>query len=164
MADVLKTQRDVFIDELRLILDKTDVEKDRALSILWSMINISLLDYFDDNGDILPVRELKKLPRIYQIMLTEIDVQSYQHPVTDKEGKVMCDDNGSPYLRTETKVKLKLPDKQSAMNQLAQIMRWVGPSTVINNNTVNIGSMMVEADARRGRAEIIYEGAARSVE
>jgi hypothetical protein len=149
---------DIFVEELSTVVSKSDVDREKALSLLWAMVHTSILDFIDDNGRVLPVAELRKLPRVMQILLSKIDVSSKQVVVKDEHGKVMCDDNGSPYLATEQRVKIELPEKMVALAQLAQIMRWIGPTTLVQNN-INIGRLMADADARRDRAEIIYEQA-----
>lgn len=147
---------DVFVDELAKLVDKSDVNRDRALNLLWAMVNTSVLDFIDDRGDTLPIAELRKLPRVMQVMLHKISVTSKQEVVKGEDGKVMRDDNGSPFLATIQTVKVELPDKMIAMSQLAQMMRWVGPTTLINQ-TFNIGRAMADADARAERATIIYD-------
>jgi hypothetical protein len=149
---------DTFVEELKHLINNSDISKDRALNLLWAMVNTSIIDFIDDNGHVLPIAELRKLPRVMQVLLSKIDVTTTQHTVRDEKGKVMKDDNGSPYLSTEQRVKIELPEKMVALNQLAQIMRWVGP-TISITNTINIGRMMSDADARMQRANVIYEQA-----
>lgn len=148
---------DTFVDELSKLIDKSDVNRDHALSVLWAMVNTSILDFIDDHGHVLPVAELRKLPRVMQIMLSKISVSTKQTPVKEN-GKVLKDDNGSPYLATEQRVHIELPEKMVALNQLAQIMRWVGPTTLVQNN-INIGRIMADADASLERSRVIYEQA-----
>jgi hypothetical protein len=155
---LLGDSTDIFVDELSKVVAKSDVDRERALSLLWAMVNTSILDFIDDHGHVLPVPELRKLPRIMQIMLSKIDVSTRQVVVRDEQGKIMRDDNGSPYMANEQRVRIELPERMLALSQLAQIMRWVGPSTLIQNN-INIGRLMSDADARREHAEIIYEQA-----
>jgi hypothetical protein len=155
---LLGDSTDVFVEELSSVVSKSDVDRERALSLLWAMVNTSILDFIDDHGHVLPVPELRKLPRIMQIMLSKIDVSTKQHTVRGEDGKIMRDDNGSPYLATEQRVRIELPERMLALGQLAQIMRWVGPSVLVQNN-INIGRLMSDADGRRDRAEIIYEQA-----
>lgn len=156
MLKLLGDSTDVFVEELSKIVDKSDISRDHALSLLWAMVNTSILDFIDDHGNTLPVGELRKLPRVMQIMLTKIKVTTKQEVVKGDDGKVMKDDNGSPYLATTQQVRIELPDKMLALNQLAQIMRWVGPSVLVNQ-TFNIGRAMADADARIARANVIYE-------
>lgn len=163
LSAMFPQNEDVFIEELSGLLKNTDIDRDAALNILWSMIHISLLDYFDDHGNVLPIADLKRLPRIYQIMLSEIDIHSKQETVRGDDGKVMIDDTGSPYLKTVQRVKIKIPDKQAALNQLAQVMKWIGPTTVNNNHYVGIGTIMAQADERQRRTEQVYEGTYRAI-
>lgn len=149
---------DIFVDELSKLIDKSDVSRDRALTLLWAMVNTSILDFIDDHGHVMPIAELRKLPRVMQIMLSKIDVTTSQRAVRDESGKIMKDDNGSPYMATEERVRIEIPEKMLALNQLAQIMRWVGPTTIVQNN-INIGRLMADADAKLERSRVIYEQA-----
>jgi len=150
---------DDFVDELKTLVEASQVDQQAALNFLWEMIHTSLLDYFDENGRVLPIKELKKLPRIMQQIIEEVEVKSQQSIVVDPEtGKVMVDDNGRPYLKTDQFVKIKLPPKLMAMDQLAKIMKWIGPNVVINNNTTNIGILMGEKAARIRQLNEAYAG------
>lgn len=149
---------DTFVSELSNVVGKSDIDRERALNLLWAMVNTSYLDFVDDHGEYLPISEMRKLPRVMQLMITKLDISTKHVPVRDENGKVMRDDNGSPYLAIEQRVRIALPEKMLALTQLAQIMRWIGPTTLVQNN-INIGRLMSDADARRDRAEIIYEQA-----
>jgi hypothetical protein len=158
MLKALGSQMDIFVDELSHIVHKSDIDRDRTLSILYGMVNTSILDFMDDKGDILAVSELKKLPRVMQLMISEIEVFNAEGTVKDGKGNPVLDDNGSPYVVRSQKVKIKIPERLAAINQLAQIMRWIGP-TVALNVQVNIGRMMSEADERATRATMLYDQA-----
>lgn len=158
---LLGKSMDVFIDELNRIMAKTDISRDRALNILWAMVNASVLDFLDDHGHTLPVKELKKLPRVMQMLISEIEVKSVQGIAKGADGKELFDDMGRPYLVTMSHVKIKLPDKLTAFRQLAEVMRWVGPAVQINH--FNIGNLMAEADAKSASIENIYDGEYREV-
>jgi len=153
----LGDQADTFMAELSRIIDKTDIDREQVLTALWAMFNTSILDFVDDHGNTLPIKELRKLPRVQQIMLTKLDVTSTQEEVRDETGKVMCDDNGSPYLRTIQRVRIEIPEKMVAINQLALLMKWVGPATQVNLQ-LNVGRMMADADARHTKSQRVYEG------
>lgn len=153
---LLGKSMDVFVAELQRLLSKTDISRERALHILWTMVNASVLDFLDDNGDTLPVRELKKLPRVMQLLISEIEVHRKQVVAKGADGKELFDDNGRPYLLNISHVKLKIPDKLTAFRQLAEVMRWVGPAVQVNN--YNVGSMMSEQDAQTKRIEQVYDG------
>lgn len=153
---LLGKSTDTFIEELNRLLDKADIDRDKALGILWAMVNTSILDFLDEHGNMLPVKELKKLPRVMQVILSEIEVHTKQMIANGPDGKPMLNDMGVPYTLTVSHVKIKVPEKLAAMRQLAEIMRWVGPSVQVNN--FNVGAMMVEADARRKTLDKVYEG------
>jgi hypothetical protein len=147
---------DDFVDELRGLVEASKVDQTAVLNMLWELIHISILDYFDDDGNVMPVRELKKLSRVHQSLIDQIKVVTSQKPVYDKDGKVMVDDNGRPYLQTEQAVEIKLPPKLLAVDQLAKIMKWVGPAVVINNHTTNVAMLMQEKDNKMRQLESMY--------
>lgn len=157
MHRVLGPMSDVFMDEVRVMVEKSDIDKDKALNILWSMVNMSVLDYFDENGHVLSIKELKSLPRVMQIMIHEVRVKSVQVPLKDETGKLMLDDNGSPYLTRQEQVAIKIPEKMAAIQQLALLMRWTGPMVNLNVN-LTVGQLMIEADERKRRVESMYDG------
>jgi hypothetical protein len=155
---------DEFVDEIKVQLAQADIELERVLAQLWAMLQTSVLDFFGEDGKVLPVRELKKLPRCMQAIVLAIDVKSVEQVVNDTAGNVLMDDNGVPYLRLEQRVRITLPNKIDAHRQLAALMKWTGPQTVVNNfNTVNIGVAMASADDRRRRMERVYEADAAPV-
>lgn len=159
MYRILGKGTDDFIDELNRLLAKTDISRDRALNILWAMVNASILDFLDEHGRVLPVKELKKLPRVMQLLISKISVKTTQKVAVDPDTKKpLLDDMGRPYLLTESSVRIEIPDKLTAFRQLAEVMRWVGPAVVINHNTVNIGLEMEEANARARRLNHVYDG------
>lgn len=158
MYRLLGKATDDFMDELNRLLARSDISRERALAILWTMINTSILDFLDEHGNILSVKELKKLPRTMQLLLSKISVESHQSVALDPTTKKpMLDDLGRPYLTTHAKVRIEIPDKLVAFRQLAEVMRWVGP-TVQVNNFVSVGVQMAEADARARRMDRVYEG------
>ncbi len=157
---MLLGQLDEFVSELKTLLITSRVDQEQALNFLWSVLQTSILDFFQDDGQVMSMVELKKLPRILQRMIHQIEVKSAQVPVLDENKRPMLDDNGSPYLRVESYCKIEIPAKLEAIKQLAQIMHWVGPQVVINNNTTNIAVLMSQGDNRRRRMERIYEHSA----
>src|ERR1700750_478626 len=58
MMKALGPETDIFMDEISKIVNKSDSDRERALGILWTMVNTSILDFMDDNGDILSIAEL----------------------------------------------------------------------------------------------------------
>jgi hypothetical protein len=160
IAKMTRGHLDEFVDEIKVQLAKADIELERVLAQLWTILQTSALDFFGDDGKLLPVRELKRLPRCIQAIIGDITVKSTEVVVKDAAGNVMVDDTGRPYLRLEQKVHVAVPNKLEAHRQLAALMKWTGPQTVINNfNTVNIGVAMATADDRRRRLELSYDPA-----
>ena len=138
-----------FLTEIDAALKTAEVDKNKVLGILWVQATSVIFDFMDDDGQFLSIAELKQLPREIQALVEEVQVRTDYEPVKDENGKVMKDDDGKPYLRPVQRVHLKFPAKQTALNTIAQIGKLVGPQTVVNNYAVNVGQMMVEADAQR---------------
>ena len=145
-----------FIDEINAALKDSDVEKNRVMALLWAMANISPLDYMDDEGVTLSIKDLKALPRELQALLEEVRITKRMVRVIDENGAPASDQNGDPVLREETNVKIKVASKQSAIDTIAKIGKMIGPSVVINNN-YDIAVLMAESDRRavRMRREVI---------
>lgn len=147
---------DEFIDELRSMVDAAQIDQAAVLNNLWVLIESSIFDFFDDNGNTLTIKQIKQLPRVYQQLVEQVKVKRVQLPVNDKDGKPLLDDNGSPYLRVIEEVEIKMPPKLVAIELLAKIMKWIGPNVVINNNNTNIAVVMTEKAQARRRLEDHY--------
>jgi hypothetical protein len=158
MHKLLGPNVDLFMEEVRRMVEASDIDKEKALNILWAMVNMSVLDFYDEHGNVLSIRELKGLPRVMQIMIHEVKVKAVMVPLKDDTGKVMLDDNGSPYLTRVEQVTIRIPEKMAAINQLALLMRWTGPMVNLNVN-LSVGQLMIEADERKRRIENMYDGA-----
>lgn len=156
VADLTKGHVDEFIDELRNLVDAAQIDQSAVLNNLWTLIESSIFDFFDDNGNTLTIKQMKQLPRVYQQLVEQVKIKRVQLPVNDKDGKPMLDDNGSPYLRVVEEVEIKLPPKLVAIELLAKIMKWIGPNVVINNNNTNIAVVMTEKAQARRRLEDHY--------
>lgn len=164
LARMTRGHLDEFVDEIRVQLANADIELERVLSQLWTILQTSVLDFFGEDGRVLPVKELKKLPRCIQAIVNKISVRSTEVVVKDAQGNVMVDDNGRPYLKLDQKVHIELPNKLDAHRHLAALMKWTAPTVINNNfNTVNIGIAMASADDRRRRMERTYDADATSL-
>lgn len=155
MFKTLRHHTDAFMDEVRRMMEESSIDKVQALNLLWSMVNTSILDFMDENGNVLQMKELKKLPRVMQLMLHRVKIESTQKPARDEHGKVMLNDMGDPYLVTHAKVEIEIPEKMAALQQLAQLMKWTTPQSV--TNVLNIGVLMTDADARQRKLGQTYD-------
>jgi hypothetical protein len=161
---MMRGHMDDFVDELKTLITKSDIEMDGALSMLWEIMHASLLDYFGPDGKMLTIQQMKLLPRSLQRIIVKLDVRTKEVALKDSSGMPMVDDKGRPYLATEQWVRVEIPSKLEAIKQLALMMKWVGPETVINNNTyINVATIMSNADDRRRRLEKVYEAPATNV-
>lgn len=142
-----------FIDELNVLMKNARIDKEQALSILWSIIHTSLLDYFDESGRFMSMAELKKLPRVMQLVIETVKVQTVEKAVMVK-GKPALDEQGNIVRDRKTMVEVSLPPKLKAIEKLAEIMKWT--STTVTNNT-NILQLMVSGEERARLLEGIYK-------
>lgn len=156
LHEMLRGDEDTFIDELSQMVAASRIDQAAILNRLWTLINSSIFDFFDEHGTMLTVAEIKKMPRIYQQLIEQVDVKTVQMPVKDDTGKVMLDDNGNPYLRQIQEVQIKMPSKLFGIELLAKIMKLIGPAVVINNNTTNIANVMQEKSQQRRMLESHY--------
>ena len=147
---------DAFSAEINNCLQVAGIERAQALAILWTVVQASVLDFLDDAGHVLPIAELRKLPRILHSALSEVKVVIDPEPLRDGAGEIICDEQGNPKILEKATVHVRLLDKLAAMKQLAEIMRWTGPQVVMPV-TVNVGQYMREAGERTARMAAIYE-------
>lgn len=150
---LVNSEDGAFLSEIDTALKSADIEKNKVLGLLWAHATASPLDFMDDDGVILSIAELKKLPRELKALIEEIKVHREEVQVKGADGKPMLDEDGAPMMRVVEKVYLKFPSKQGALNTIAQIGKLIGPSTVTNNfnYVANIGQVMMEADNRRAQ-------------
>lgn len=147
---VMIAQHDnAFLSEIDLALRSADVEKNHVLALLWAQATTSPLDFMDDNGVVLPIAELKKLPRELQALIEVVKVTTTYVAARDTDGKPVMSDDGVPLMVPEQFVYLKFPSKQAALNTIAQIGKLIGPSVLIQTSITNIGQIMLDADSRR---------------
>lgn len=141
-----------FLDEVNVALTNADLEKNKIVAMLWAMACVSPLDFMDDDGITLSIKDLKQLPREMQAMLEAVEVVSSQEPVKDADGQIMTDDDGKPYLRVVQKVTVRIVRaKKEALATLAQIGKFIGP-TMLNQTNVtvfNVAQGIADADNRR---------------
>lgn len=141
----------MFLREIDSALANAEVEKNKVLGILWVQATSVVFDFMDDDGNFLSIAELKKLPREVQALVEEVEMRNTFEPVKGDDGKTLKDEEGRPYMRPVSRVKLKLTSKQAALNAIAQIGKLVGPTTITQNFAVSVGQFMVDADARRAQ-------------
>lgn len=155
MASLLGDSINTFVAEIEAVLRRADIDRDQALSIMWAVVNASLLDYMDDDGSTLSVERLRKLPRVMQSIITKIKVKTIESPVADSSGQPLMDDNGKPHITRSQYVELELMDKQDALDAIAKIMHWNAPDTEVN--LFSIGTLMQHADQRAATYERTYQ-------
>jgi hypothetical protein len=158
VSNFLRDHGDIYADEMSKAVDLVGIDKEKTLAFLYAVMHMSVLDFMDDEGVYLPVKELKKLPRVMQCMIQDIEVATLESEVIDPATKKpMLDKKGNVILKKLQKVNISLVRKMEAIDALAKIMRWVGPAVVINNNTTNIATLMTVADERRNKMNAAYD-------
>lgn len=141
-----ETAKDAFYEELDRILSKADIDKDAALRVLWQITTASIIDFLDDAGEVLPLAELRKLPRELQCVLDTIEVKRSYVPVRGGDGEYIFDPRThKPVLAPSVTCKIKMPEKTKAINTLASILHWIETRPQV---TVNIAQIMKAADER----------------
>jgi len=121
-----------FSAELERLMHASGVNKEEVLSLLWTVLQSSALDFLDESGHVMQISELKKLPRILQACIGDVRV-------------------------TGKSVRIRLPDKLTALRQLAELMKWVGPAITQNLTIIHVSDHIREADTRARRLGAIYE-------
>lgn len=137
-----------FLHEVGEALSGTTADKNRVLSLLWAQAVTSPLDYMDDDGKILTIKELKQLPRELQALIEEVKIQRKTVALVDENGKVVKDDEGKEVTTEVEYVHLKFPSKQMALDTIAKIGKMIGPQVAVQNNFYSFDRAMAEADAR----------------
>jgi len=121
-----------------------DVEKEFLIGKLMKQIESNVLDYIDDDGQFLNVKEIKSLPTFVQELIKKLDVHTWHIPVME-DG-----DDGLPVEVAQIrhqKVHIELYDKQKAMELLAKAMRWIAGDNETNNFYLG-AEQMIEANQR----------------
>lgn len=146
IKDVVGGRTSAFTQELERLLQRVDIDKDQALRTLWAMVNVSLIDFVDDNGNLLPIKNIRALPRVAQQIISEMTVTRSYKPVRGADGEYLYDPNThQPILKPEVSLKLKLPEKIKAIQTIASILKWVEGTKI----TVNIAQVMKQADEQQ---------------
>lgn len=141
-----------FYEELDRLLAKADINKDAALRSLWTMVNVSALDFLGNDGLPLSVAELRKLPREVQNVIDRIEVVRALKPVRGDDGEYLFDPNTHrPILRPSVTCRIKMPEKTKAITALAQILKWIDTGTHL---TVNIAQIMKQSDERANNMRV----------
>lgn len=149
---------DVFVDELQQAMEHAEIAKEQVLALLWAQARTSILDFFNDDGNVMTIAEMKRLPPILRALIDDVRVTTEEVALRDDAGNLVKGPDDLPYVTTRQKVHIQLVNKQEALRQLAAIMRWVGPHTVINNNTqINYAAVQIAADNRVARMNALYK-------
>jgi hypothetical protein len=157
VSQFLTTYGDQFAEELKTAVDIAGVDREQTLAFLYQCMMTSTLDFLDDDGNALPVKELKKLPRIMQCLIEEVNVATVEIPVTKGKEKIpVMSEDGKPLIIREQKVHVRIVKKTEAIDAMAKIMRWIGPTVVVNNNTTAFAVIMTAADERKKRLNDSY--------
>jgi len=94
--------------------DEFNLDKNWALNVWKTQIELNILDYLDGDGDWLSVKELKALPVEAQQGIKAINVNNRE--VLNKEGEV---------IGRVQNVHIELVDKQKALEHMARAQKWI---------------------------------------
>ena len=138
--------------------EPAEISKEYALKIWMRQIESNVLDYVDDEGQWLNVKELKSLPDFAQQHIKKLNVHTWEEPVDDG--------NGGERMVRHQRVQIELIDKQRALEQMAKAMRWIETKGDVNLTVVS-SDVMIEAQKRieklRKENEQAIEGTAARV-
>jgi hypothetical protein len=104
--------------------DDVPLTKEGATKIWRKMVETNVLDYMDDEGNTLTVKELRKLDIYVQRSIKKITIKNVKELVTIG-GKPLLDDDGERIILVHQHVKIELVDKQRALLDLARAEKWI---------------------------------------
>lgn len=125
--------------------EAAEPEKEYLLEKLMKQIESNVLDYLDDDGSFLNVKEIKALPKFAQQLIKKLDVHTWHEPLME-----VLEEGGQPVevgqIRHQ-KVHLELYDKQKALELLAKAMQWIGDNES-GGTTYLTANVMIQANQR----------------
>lgn len=98
---------------LRETTDRLEITPDEAAGVLSDQAMTSVLDFWGEDGDLLPIKEMKRLPRGRQLALKKLKVTEQEH----------YDNKGRLSGKTR-KTEVEAYDIQKAIEQLARLRQW----------------------------------------
>jgi hypothetical protein len=108
--------------------------KDWAIKKWTQMVESNVLNYIDDTGEFLSIKELRELPDYAQQAIKKIKVTTE----VDK-------DSGNSIQRVE----IELVDKQKALSDLARAEKWIETHMNVTVRTPVSAEMLIEAQIKR---------------
>lgn len=127
------------------------LEKQFAIDVWHEWVNISPLDYFDDDGTPMTVAKLKKLPYWLQRAIKDVKVTRKQRTLTS--GDVIV---------TET-VEIKTVDKEQALQLLAKAHSWITEKHEVKHDHSSLADIIAVANQRMMNASKVIEGEAKQI-
>jgi len=122
-----------------------EMPKEYLLEKLVKQIESNVLDYIDNDGSFLNVKELKALPLFAQQIIKKLQVHTWHVPVMERnEGGEMEEVAQIRHQR----VQLELYDKQKALELLAKAQRWIASVDEQNLNVFLGPDAMIAANKR----------------
>jgi len=143
--------------------------KDFAIQRYMSMLNLNILDFFDDDGNWLSISEMRHLPPEMQILISAVSVKTISRkvPLTDNKGEVIRGVDGQPVTVEHVEqyvTNLNLPDKQKTMEKFSQLMGWIITHHEHLHAHAFASDLMIAAEARiRERKQREIEGSAERI-
>lgn len=131
VQEALKNQR-------ALMKDGGDVRKEWAVGALKEIAEANVLEFIGDDGLVMPVSELKKLPEGLQSAIREISLSTRLKPVYDEEGEEVGHE-------TIQMAEIKLYDKIKAIETIAKVKDWIKGGGDVH---INVAEKLQEAEQR----------------
>ena len=121
-----------------------ELPKEYLLEKLQKQIEANVLDYIDNDGSFLNVKELKALPMFVQQVIKKLQVHTWHEPLmeTDEAG-----DRVEVGQIRHQRVQLELYDKQKALELLAKAQKWIAGDSGDTNVFLN-ADVMISANKR----------------
>jgi len=124
--------------------------KDYAIKVWRHMVECNVLDYMDDDGKCLSVKELKKLHKYVQLSIKKIDIKTEEKKVMLR-GKPVLDDDGKPMTELHQHVSIELIDKQRALSDLARAEQWIQTHIDVNVTVPVSADILIAAANKRAK-------------
>lgn len=128
-------------DVLHEVMDRSTMTQPEAEAVLTSHAMTSVLDFLDDDGRVIPIAEMRRLPRRAQLAIKKLKVSRTQK--LDKDGNVE---------ETTTHAEVELYDSQNAIEKLARLRQWG-----FSEGERDLAEMLKKAEARLHREPIDIE-------
>jgi len=122
----------LFLDAMQEIADRMSLRQDEASEILSRQATTSILDFFADDGNLLSIAEMRRLPRHKQLAIKKLKVTTREE--FNKDGEKTA---------SITQTEIEGYDIQKAIEQLSRLHQWG-----FSEGERDLAEMLKKAEAR----------------